>query len=206
MAVSRTIPEESIRLRILANSDTPVDQWTKRQIKNVVVTQMNKWVDEPTSLEEAREIVNSRLPEIEQLIGKELQRLGFDYSYKAELAQVPFPTKMYGNRRYPAGEYEALRITLGQGNGQNWWCVLFPPLCFVDAVSGEKTASAVEASGNAVPVKAEADADAGNDVTSNAAAADGSEFTVSADNTPEVRFFLWDVLMSLVNFFKGLFA
>lgn len=226
MAVSQTIPQDSIRLRILANSDSPVDQWTKRQVKNVVVTHMNKWVAGPTTLVEAREIVSSHLPEIEKLIGEELQRLGFDYAYKAELAVVPFPTKYYGNRKYPSGDYEALRISLGAGGGQNWWCVLFPPLCFVDAVSGEKVAKAEPAVGKDKQVKNDSDKndkDNNDKGQSNTANKDNSsvqmvsaqvkgDLPVAAGSAsevseqPEVRFFLWDVIVSLFEIIRGWFS
>jgi stage II sporulation protein R len=132
-----SIPAQSIRLRILANSDSAADQIMKRRVRDEVITQMNAWVQEPDGIENARRVVQTQLPVIRDLVGRELALYGYDYPYKVELGLVPFPTKMYGDRVYPAGDYEALRITLGLGQGQNWWCVLFPPLCFVDAVSGE---------------------------------------------------------------------
>ncbi|MFD2615486.1 stage II sporulation protein R [Paenibacillus gansuensis] len=202
MAVSGTIPQESIRLRILANSDTPVDQWTKRKVKDAVVKQMTQWVSGPTTLAEAREIVQSHLPELEQVIGEEIRKLGFDYSYKAELAVVNFPTKMYGNRQYPAGSYEALRITLGKGEGQNWWCVLFPPLCFVDGVSGEKTASAAAAE----PAKGAAAVSKGDATAAATAQASHADGTAISAEQPEVRFFLWDLLMNILEAVQGWFA
>jgi stage II sporulation protein R len=135
------IPEQSIRLRILANSDSIEDQVMKRQVRDAVIEQMNTWVKEPEGIENARRVVIEQLPALEALVKRELAVHGYYYPVKVELGNVPFPTKMYGNRVYPAGDYEALRITLGSGVGQNWWCVLFPPLCFVDAFSGEAVAS-----------------------------------------------------------------
>lgn len=136
-AIEGSIPEQSIRLRILANSDSPVDQAVKRHVRDAVVNAMNGWVSGPATIEDARATIRSHMGELEAVIAQELQSRGFEYGFQAELAVVPFPTKMYGSRVYPAGNYEALRITLGKGAGQNWWCVLFPPLCFVDAASGE---------------------------------------------------------------------
>jgi stage II sporulation protein R len=144
-----SIPAQSIRLRILANSDSVADQIMKRRVRDAVIAQMNAWVQEPDGIENARRVVRAQLPALRDLVGRELALYGYDYPYKLELGLVPFPTKMYGDRVYPAGDYEALRITLGNGDGQNWWCVLFPPLCFVDAVSGEavgKTSSVDEGS------------------------------------------------------------
>ncbi|WP_438447506.1 stage II sporulation protein R [Gorillibacterium sp. sgz5001074] len=135
--VESDIPEESIRLRILANSDSVTDQALKRRVRDAIVEQMNTWVSGPTTLEEARLLVSERIPELEAIVTREIESAGFTYSSKVELGLVPFPAKMYGDKVYPAGDYEALRVTIGEGAGQNWWCVLFPPLCFVEAAKGE---------------------------------------------------------------------
>ncbi|MCM3786062.1 stage II sporulation protein R [Neobacillus mesonae] len=179
------IPQESIRLRILANSDMPGDQLVKREIRDAVVTQMNEWVPElsdPESLDEARGMVSEHIPQIKELVGDELAARGLDYAYDVELAVVPFPTKMYGKLIYPAGDYEAVRITLGKGEGQNWWCVLFPPLCFVGGSNGDL-----------------ADNDPSSEQTTETAAADGT-------SEPEVRFFLWDLLVKAWNWAGSIFA
>jgi stage II sporulation protein R len=131
------IPQESIRLRILADSDAPADQVLKRRIRDAVIESMNQWVTGPQTLEEARATIREHLPEIELMASDMAAAAGFKYNAKAELGSVPFPTKVYGGEVYPAGDYEALRITLGRGLGQNWWCVLFPPLCFVDVAAAE---------------------------------------------------------------------
>lgn len=138
--VGSDIPSEAIRLRILANSDAVQDQAIKRVIRDAIIAEMDKWVSEPQGIDQARQTVRDHLPELGELVGKQLAERGYTYGYSVELGVVPFPTKMYGNRIYPAGNYEALRVTLGKGEGQNWWCVLFPPLCFVDAASGEAVA------------------------------------------------------------------
>lgn len=154
------IPKESIRLRILANSDAPQDQWVKRQVRDAIIEQMKAWVTEPQGIEAARATVREHLPELDKLVGATLRNYGFDYDYKVELGVVPFPTKMYGNRVYPAGDYEALRVSIGKAEGQNWWCVLFPPLCFVDSemIAKKNTAyaepAAESASGEAKASKA----------------------------------------------------
>lgn len=95
------IPQQSIRLRILANSDGTGDQLVKRQIRDAIVEQMNSWVPEledPQSLEQARSLIRSRLPELNELVASELEKRGIDYDYKVELGVVPFPTKLYGGR------------------------------------------------------------------------------------------------------------
>lgn len=118
----------------------------KREVRDAIVEQMNGWVTAPQGIQEAREVVREHLPELNELVGETLRKNGFDYSYNVELGVVPFPTKMYGNQVYPAGDYEALRVSIGAAEGQNWWCVLFPPLCFVDSemVVKRNTAYAAE--------------------------------------------------------------
>ncbi|GAB6927602.1 stage II sporulation protein R [Paenibacillus sp. JCM 10914] len=193
--VGGPIPQESIRLRILANSDSPSDQLVKREIRDAVVEQMQLWVlalENPQSLEDAKEMTKQHLPEIRQLVGEELNKRGISYSYQVELGSVPFPTKLYGGTVYPAGDYDAVRITLGEGQGQNWWCVLFPPLCFIDGGSGDAAAQSVDA--GIQTVSADVADTTGDDTLKNA-----------ADSEPEVRFFLWDMFLGLWNWVASLF-
>ncbi|CAM4278214.1 stage II sporulation protein R [Paenibacillus tarimensis] len=188
------VPEESIRLRILANSDSPADQAVKRHVRDAVVADMERYTAGMSTIEQARLVIGGRLPEIEALVRQELAERGFTYSVRAELAEVPFPTKMYGSRVYPAGDYEALRITLGAGEGQNWWCVLFPPLCFVDAVSGEATEGPAAAAAAAVQeTPAEQDGE-------------GAAAVKVPGQEPEVKFFLWELLQAIGDFFRNLFS
>lgn len=135
--VETPIPAESIRLRILANSDSILDQALKRLVRDAIMERMSEWATAPVTIEEARDMVRARLPELSQLVGDVIRQAGFDYDYEVELGMVPFPAKKYGSKWYPAGEYEALRVTIGNGAGQNWWCVLFPPLCFVNLAKAE---------------------------------------------------------------------
>ena len=194
------IPQEAIRLRILANSDNPADQVVKRLVRDEIVKAMNGWVKAPQTIEEARQTIIAHMPEIERITAQVLESRGFNYGSSAELGMVPFPTKMYGNEVYPAGDYEALRITLGEGGGQNWWCVLFPPLCFIDAVSGE--ASAASSTETAQPAMAKADAKPEKASALQAAPADAP----SEGAAPEAKFFLWEMIKSLINWIKSLFA
>lgn len=189
------IPQESIRLRILANSDGTGDQLVKRRVRDAVVEQMNGWVaqlDNPQSLDEARRVIRDHLPAIEEQVGETLQKYGKTYDFQVELGTVPFPTKMYGGAVYPAGDYEALRVTLGEGKGKNWWCVLFPPLCFIDAGSGDALA---KDTGAATATVAKA----------SAAGISGDAVQVEPEQA-EVRFFLWDMLVNFWNWITSLFA
>ncbi len=131
------IPKEAVRLRILANSDSDKDQALKRKVRDEVKAQIDGWVADLTSFEEARKVIQSHIPEIEKTVANTLKREGSKEAFQVKFSKnVKFPTKVYGNFIYPAGEYEAVLITIGKGEGANWWCVLFPPMCFLDFSSG----------------------------------------------------------------------
>ncbi|WP_066073029.1 stage II sporulation protein R [Neobacillus soli] len=133
---SIVIPGEAIRLRILANSDFESDQAIKRKVRDAVNAQITLWVQDLTSMKKARTVINAKLPEIQAIAEKVVRERGSDQSVKVEFGKVQFPTKLYGQYLYPAGEYQAILITLGKGEGANWWCVLYPPLCFLDFSNG----------------------------------------------------------------------
>ncbi|MBE5106820.1 stage II sporulation protein R [Bacillus thuringiensis] len=131
------IPKEAVRLRILANSDSDQDQALKRKVRDEVKAQIDGWVADLTSFEEAQKVIQSHIPEIEKTVANTLKKEGSKESFQVKFSKnVKFPTKVYGNFIYPAGEYEAVLITIGKGEGANWWCVLFPPMCFLDFSSG----------------------------------------------------------------------
>jgi stage II sporulation protein R len=130
------IPNDAIRLRILANSDSSHDQEIKRLVRDEVNKEITKWVSDIASKEEAKKVMQSGLPELQQIAEQVLEEENANQTVKVEFGKVEFPTKLYGQFLYPAGEYEAILITLGEGTGANWWCVLFPPLCFLDFSNG----------------------------------------------------------------------
>lgn len=213
-----SIPSESIRLRILANSDSALDQMVKREVRDAVVSEMKTWVAGPQTIEEARLTIVDHMDDINGIIAAKLNARGFHYGYKAELGIVPFPTKIYGTEVYPAGNYEALRITLGAGAGQNWWCVLFPPLCFVDAVSGEASTPAQAAVTTAAVKAGDAkQADKGQASVKNADVKPASQNDAAqasakqadqdgAAKQPHVKFFLWEMIKAIFSFFRHLFG
>ncbi|WP_079710579.1 stage II sporulation protein R [Paraliobacillus ryukyuensis] len=138
----QVIPDEAIRLRILANSDDEEDQVVKRIVRDRVNQEINKWVEELESIEAARQIIQKRLPIIRDIVEQTLLDENVTTNYQVDYDNdVQFPAKVYGNNVYPAGEYEAILITLGKGEGANWWCVLFPPLCFLDFSNGTTVAA-----------------------------------------------------------------
>ncbi|WDL99467.1 stage II sporulation protein R [Alicyclobacillus sp. ALC3] len=131
------IPKQALRLRIIANSDSNADQSVKLKVRNAVVVQVAEYLRGAKNAQQARTIVEAHIPQIEALAKKVVRQNGFTYAVKTNVGMVPFPTKIYGNQVYPAGNYEALRIELGKAAGMNWWCVLFPPLCFIDIAEGD---------------------------------------------------------------------
>jgi stage II sporulation protein R len=174
----QVIPNEAIRLRILANSDGEKDQAVKRAIRDAVNKEITAWVEHLTSIEEARALIRARLPEVENIARQELKKQSIDYSVKVEFGNVQFPTKLYGEYLYPAGTYEAILITLGEGRGANWWCVLFPPLCFLDFSTG----AAVDANkGKAIDV---------DNPEQDGKADQNAVFIAEEKDEPEVKFLL----------------
>lgn len=138
------IPDDAIRLRILAHSNTDADQKLKRIIRDKVRAQISSWVEHYASVEKARVEIKKHLPEIETIVEQELTRAGIHLPFSVQFGIFSFPTKLYGDIVYPAGDYETLLITIGDGLGANWWCVLFPPLCFLDIDSGEAVVEKAE--------------------------------------------------------------
>jgi stage II sporulation protein R len=124
-----------IRLHILANSDSQADQQLKYMVRDQVIEEMSIKFKDSQSLGESRQIIRDNLPLLEQTARETLKKLGSSYDVRAAYGVFSFPTRYYGDFTLPAGEYEAVRLIIGNGEGANWWCVLFPPLCFV---SGEK--------------------------------------------------------------------
>ncbi|WP_170008370.1 stage II sporulation protein R [Bacillus fonticola] len=133
------IPEEAMRLRILANSDMEVDQALKRDVRDEVNIAITEWMEGASSFDEASKVMQEKLPEITKIAERVVEESGLDQDVKVEYGMIKFPTKLYGNLLYPAGEYEAVLISLGEAKGSNWWCVLFPNLCFVDSSNGMTT-------------------------------------------------------------------
>lgn len=133
----QVIPDDAIRLRILANSNGETDQKIKQTVRDNVNEQITKWVEHITDIYEARELIQEKMPEIDRIVEDTLEAEGISNQYDVEYgSDVTFPAKVYGSYLYPAGEYEAVLITIGEGKGSNWWCVLFPPLCFLDFSNG----------------------------------------------------------------------
>lgn len=133
-SIQKGIAEKIIRFHVIANSDSEVDQRIKLQVKEQVVTAMEPMLAEADSVEEVRSIIEEHMEEIEQIAQAALIQQGSTAVASAELTNCYFPVKTYGEYTFPDGEYEALRIVIGKGEGKNWWCVMYPRLCFVDSL------------------------------------------------------------------------
>lgn len=138
VAVEDVLPP-LIRLHVLANSDTREDQELKYLVRDEVIATMEARFQGAHNLQESRRILLASLDDLEEEAQKVIKKSGKNYQVQAIYGQFNFPTKFYGKLALPAGRYEAVRLVIGEGLGANWWCVLFPPLCFVEEKTQQVT-------------------------------------------------------------------
>jgi stage II sporulation protein R len=129
-----SIAAKILRFHILANSDSDADQEVKIKVRDAVGRMMAEKLSGSEGLSDTERIVTENLDEITAVAVQALEENGYYYGASARLATVDFPVKTYGGYTFPAGEYEALQVTLGEGQGHNWWCVLYPNMCFQGSV------------------------------------------------------------------------
>lgn len=137
------LADKVVRLHVLANSDSEEDQALKLRVRDVVLERATELLRQSADRGEAEGLLRGQLLELEHIAAEEIRACGYDYPVTAQLTNTEFPTKVYDGFTLPAGEYLALRIVIGEGGGQNWWCVVFPPLC--TAASADVPASALAA-------------------------------------------------------------
>lgn len=135
-AVCKDISNAVFRLHVIANSDSQEDQSLKLIVRDQVLEYMTSISNGVESKEDLRILLNDNLPILEKIAKKTIEENGYDYDVSLEIGNFSFPTKKYGDITLPPGYYDALRIKIGNASGQNWWCVMFPPLCFVDVSTG----------------------------------------------------------------------
>ena len=135
-AVSYDIADSVFRLHVIANSDSKEDQDLKYIVRDNVLNFMNDICKDAKSKKEAIDIANKHKDDFKRIALDTINKNGFNYDVAVEIGNFSFPTKTYGDISLPSGYYDALRIKIGEAKGQNWWCVMFPPLCFVDVSSG----------------------------------------------------------------------
>ncbi len=132
-----TIPKEAIRLRVIPNSNSVRDQEVKSKVKTTLEEETYELLEGVTSINVARQIINSNLDNIEKEIQNVLLEEEYPLGYSINFGQNYFPEKEFKGVTYEEGNYESLVVTLGSGSGDNWWCVLFPPLCLLEAEENE---------------------------------------------------------------------
>ena len=130
--IQASIADEIIRFHVIANSDSDQDQALKLAVKDTIVKELARYLSKASSKEEAREILSDKMDYIKELATDTIIHQGYNYPVKVSLERTYFPLKLYGEYAFPPGYYEALRVQIGSAKGKNWWCVMFPPLCFVD--------------------------------------------------------------------------
>ena len=132
-ADSVMIPEEAIRFRVLANSNNVYDQEVKMDVAMSVQNEIYSLLKNQESISESRKIIKDNIPQIESVVEKIFKEKNYVNTFKVSYGDNYFPEKTYKGVTYEEGIYESLLITLGEGKGDNWWCVLFPPLCLIEA-------------------------------------------------------------------------
>lgn len=135
-AISNDLENSIFRLHVIANSDSVEDQNLKYIVRDNLISYMNELSANAKTKEEAIEIAKEHTDEFYNIAKKTIIDNGYNYDVTVEIGNFDFPTKHYGDISIPAGYYDALRVKIGSAQGQNWWCVMFPPLCFVNITSG----------------------------------------------------------------------
>ena len=133
---SEDYKDKLIRFHVIANSDSDEDQNLKLKVRDAIIDYLQPKLLESESIEESESIIKKEYSELEKISKNIILENGYNYDIQVGIDYSEFPTKQYSNVILPAGEYKALRIIIGEGKGKNWWCVMFPPLCFVDEQKG----------------------------------------------------------------------
>ena len=137
--INHDLEKNIFRLHILANSNSQEDQELKLKVRDVVIEYIKELCKNSDSKASAIEVCENNLNKINQLAQRVINENNYNYKVKSQIGNFEFPTKTYANIALPSGNYDALRITIGNAQGENWWCSLFPPLCFSNTISGEIT-------------------------------------------------------------------
>ena len=132
-AMAARIAPEILRFHVLANSDSDEDQQLKLRVRTLLLDSIYEKLGENASLDDTKEYVLANKDSLEQEAEDYMKAEGYDYPAHMEVTECYFPTKTYGDMVFPCGTYDAVRVEIGKGKGHNWWCVLYPPLCFVDS-------------------------------------------------------------------------
>ena len=135
--VQNELAENVIRLHVVANSDSKNDQELKLKVRDEVIAYLESELEGCKDKQQSLEVIGGCLDEIESVAENAAAKEGFHYDIDASLSREVFPLREYGDVRMPTGDYDALKISIGDAKGHNWWCVVYPPLCFIDIAEGE---------------------------------------------------------------------
>lgn len=135
-AISTDLSETVFRLHVIANSDSTEDQNLKYKVRDNIINYMKDLCMNCSSKQDVIECVQNNINKFQNLAQQTVYDNGYNYPVNVKIGNFKFPTKTYGDISFPSGEYDALRIEIGSAKGKNWWCMLYPSLCFVDASSG----------------------------------------------------------------------
>lgn len=138
-AIQSGIAEKVVRFHVLANSDEAFDQNLKLSVRDRILEEMGPELQKCVDVKETKKLLRNSFGKIQEIALDEIQSRGYVYDVKVSLQKDNFPLKHYGDLTFPAGIYDALRVEIGKAEGKNWWCVMFPPMCYVDAACGEVT-------------------------------------------------------------------
>ncbi len=174
-ALQEGIADEVLRLHIIADSNSDADQSVKLQVRDEIITYLRPYLASATSKEEAITCIKAHLPVLTHIADTVLEGNGFSYTSSASVERCSFPIKTYGDITLPAGEYDALRIQLGSASGKNWWCLVFPKLCFTDVTHGTLPEESKEALKEVLT-------------------AEEYDAILLSSEKPRFRFFLWELL------------
>lgn len=136
-SINTGLANNILRLHVVANSNSKNDQLLKLQIRDKILEYTGTIIRDSQNIDETQYILSQNLNEIYRIIKNYLVENNINYDVNLSMGEFPFPTKAYGDVVLPAGKYQALKVLIGEAKGNNWWCVLFPPLCFVDVTHGE---------------------------------------------------------------------
>jgi len=128
----RDISDNVIRFHVRASSDSNADLVLKEYVRTQVLAEFESLLSSNTCINETRAVLTERLDDITTFAQSVVSTAGFDHQVTAQMSHMFFPTQFYGSIAFPPGEYEAVKIIIGEGTGSNWWCLMFPPLCYVD--------------------------------------------------------------------------
>ena len=171
----QTLRNELVRFHVVAASDAPEDQAVKLRVRDAVIESLQAEMQNLTDAEQAKAYLRENLPKIREIANQTLAAAGFDDRAEVSLCLEEFNTRVYDTFSLPAGVYESLRIIIGEGEGQNWWCVVFPSLCLPATTQGFE------------------------DVACGAGFSEVMADTLTGEDSCEIRFFLLDAMGQLEN-------